>query len=305
LHEVADTAVRVRLLRREQHLLPVQLTRTRAGSPRPVSSTCVEMEGVCVTSGGAILRACTRCSRAISPSSARTRWPSRMTSAAHEEPVDRWGPARTRAATGSSAPASSSRSVGQTARSAQRPGSIVPMSSRPSTRAPCVASREGSAGRHRLRPSRRARRAGLLELVAEVAALVRGRSVDAETDRTRRRGAHGRARHRRRGEGSTSDSARRPCEWRETRDVRLGQVDAVRTPDVVVEPAELGDVFERPTAVELAAVRLLLGRLGEVGMKPEPEPACKRRRLDHEAARHRERRAGRDGDLHARARRGS
>src|SRR5207244_1565696 len=95
---------------------------------------------------GANLRAWTRCSRAISSSSTRTSAPARTTwSPPTYSVLTRWDAERTRPATGSAAPPSSSASVGQTARSAHFPGSIEPMSLRPSNDAPPrVASRSAS-----------------------------------------------------------------------------------------------------------------------------------------------------------------
>ena len=84
----------------------------------------------------------------------------------------------------------------------------------------------------------------------------------------------------------------------------LGEVDAVGAPDVVGEPAEPVEVLDRPAAVELEAVRLLLERLREVGVQRQPEPARERGRLLHQAAGDRERRARRDRQLDARARAG-
>ena len=72
---------------------------------------------------------------------------------------------------------------------------------------------------------------------------------------------------------------------RELGDVRLGEMDAVRAPDVVGEPAEPVEVLDRAAAVELEAVRLLLERLGEVGVERQPEPAGERGRLLHQPAR--------------------
>ena len=80
------------------------------------------------------------------------------------------------------------------------------------------------------------------------------------------------------------------------------EVDAVGAPDVVGEPAEPVEVLDRAAAVELEAVRLLLEGLGEVGVQRQAEPAGERRRLLHQPARDRERRARRDGELHPRAR---
>ena len=70
-----------------------------------------------------------------------------------------------------------------------------------------------------------------------------------------------------------------PVRGRAVRDARAGvahplrlagvEVDAVREPDVVAEPAELLDVLERPHAEALHAERLLVDRLGEVGVQAD------------------------------------
>jgi hypothetical protein len=61
--------------------------------------------------------------------------------------------------------------------------------------------------------------------------------------------------------------------------------------------AHLAEVLDRRAAVELAAVLLFLDRLSEVRVQPKPEPARQLRRLGHQLARDRERRARRDRDL--------
>ena len=91
---------------------------------------------------------------------------------------------------------------------------------------------------------------------------------------------------------------------RELRDVGLREVDAMRAPDVVGQPAEPVEVLDRAAAVELDAVRLLLERLREVGVEGQPEPAGERGRLLHQPAGDRERRARRDRELHAGSRAG-
>ena len=140
----------------------------------------------------------------------------------------------------------------------------------------------------------------LLDLEEEVAALVRGGAVDAEADAdarvehvAHRRDAGAEPQVRGRAVGDARAGAREP------RDVALREVDAVGAPDVVREPAEPVEVLDRAAAVELEAVLLLLERLGEMGVQREAEPARERRRLLHQAAGDRERRARRDGQLHA------
>ena len=242
-----------------------------------------------------------RCSRAISSSSALTRRPSRTTSspptyqavdpvrgredergdeilgAAELEPVD-----------------PPDREVGALARleradvvSAEHGGAAA------------GAERERVADGHRLRPAAAAGdEQRLLDLEEEVAALVRGGAVDAEPD------AHVRVEelaHRRdpgaepqvRGRAVRDADAGRA----EAPDLVVAQVDAVRAPDVAGEPAEPLEVLDRRAAVELAAVRVLLDRLGEVRVQRQAEPARERGRLLHQPPRDRERRAGSDREL--------
>ena len=54
----------------------------------------------------------------------------------------------------------------------------------------------------------------------------------------------------------------------EPRDLAVGEVHAVREPDVVAEPAELLEVLDRPHAELLEAERLLLDGLGHVRVQP-------------------------------------
>ena len=163
--------------------------------------------------------------------------------AADVEPVDAVRRRRGRGRRpGSSAPPSSSPSVRQTAKSARLPGSSEPMSSRPSTAAPPrVPSRSASRAVIAVRAAAAARdEQRLLDLEEEVAALVRGRAVDAEPDADARveQLAHGRD------AGAEAQVRRRAVRdadavSAERRDVVVGEVDAVRAPDVVREPAEL------------------------------------------------------------------
>ena len=71
----------------------------------------------------------------------------------------------------------------------------------------------------------------------------------------------------------------------EARDLALGQVHAVREPDVVAEPAELLEVLDRPHAEQLQAERLLLDGLGHVRVQPHAARAGELRRLGHQLAR--------------------
>ena len=90
----------------------------------------------------------------------------------------------------------------------------------------------------------------------------------------------------------------------EARDLGRGEVDAVRAPDVAVEPAERVEVLDRRAAVQLLAVRLLLDRLGEVRVQVEAQAARELGRLGHQSSGDGERRARRDRDLDPRARPG-
>ena len=105
----------------------------------------------------------------------------------------------------------------------------------------------------------------LLDLEEEVAALVRGGAVDAEPD------AHAgveQVAHRRdaRAEAQVRGRAVRDADagLREQGDVGRRQVDAMRAPDVPGEPADALQVLDRAAAVGLAAELLLVERLGEV-----------------------------------------
>ena len=68
----------------------------------------------------------------------------------------------------------------------------------------------------------------------------------------------------------------------EPADIAAVQVDAVRTPDVAGEPAELLEVLDRAAAVKLLAISLLLGRFGQVRMERKLEPARQLGRFRHQ-----------------------
>ena len=70
----------------------------------------------------------------------------------------------------------------------------------------------------------------------------------------------------------------------EASDLGVGEVDAVRAPDVVREPAEPLEVLDRRAAVELAAVRLLLDRLREVRVERRARAAARAPRTPPSAA---------------------
>ena len=178
------------------------------------------------------------------------------------------------------------------------------MSSRPSTAAPPrVPSRSASRAVIASAPPRpRATSSACLTSEEEVAALVRGRAVDAEADPHVRvqQVAHA-ARRPRRAAGSTSGSARRRRRCAPNcRDVVVGEVHAVRAPDVVGEPADAAR-GTRPACSRRAR-----------GSSPPPRPsprgacaaagrACRASSADSSISsrRDRERRAGRDRDLDA------
>ena len=71
----------------------------------------------------------------------------------------------------------------------------------------------------------------------------------------------------------------------------------MRAPDVVSEPAEVGEVLDGRRSVQLHAVRLLLAGLGEVRVQRETSPAGELGGLRHQPLGNGERRARCDGDL--------
>src|SRR5438093_7222831 len=124
--ELDDAAVLVGLLQGELLLAAVEADLETGSRP-----SLLRVEDVC-RDHGLNFSAWRRCSCAISCSDARTSSPSRTTSSPPTSSRStRCGAERTSPATGSRAPASSSTSLRQTARSAQRPASIAPTSSRP------------------------------------------------------------------------------------------------------------------------------------------------------------------------------
>ena len=118
--------------------------------------------------------------------------------------------------------------------------------------APACPEPERLAGAERLRT---AARAGdeqcLLDLEEEVAALVRGRAVDAEPDPDVRVDQIAHARDARAEPHVRRRTVRDPDVVRaELRNVIVRQVHAVRAPDVSREPAQLFGVLDGPAAVE-------------------------------------------------------
>ena len=215
------------------------------------------------------------------------------------------GPANTSAATRSSAPPSSRPSVRQTAKSACLPGfqgaDVVATEHGRATASP--EPQRVASGHRRPTAATAGHEQRLLHLGEQIGALVGRRAVDTETDPdarvdevSHRRDAGTQAEVRGRAVRDTRPGLREPG------DLAGRQVDAVGAPDVAVEPAEPVEVLDGRAAVQLAAVRLLLDGLGEVGVEGQAEPPRERRRLLHQPSRDRERRAGRNRDLDARTR---
>ena len=92
----------------------------------------------------------------------------------------------------------------------------------------------------------------------------------------------------------------RPCSA-EPANLGLGEVDAMREPDIRGQPARLFQIVHRAAAKSLLAIGRLVPRLGDVGVKPAAMAARQRRRLRHQFPRDGEGRAGREGDLDHRA----
>ena len=88
---------------------------------------------------------------------------------------------------------------------------------------------------------------------------------------------------------------------REPLDLAVIEMDAVREPDPFVEPAAILEIIERPAFVELFAERVLVLGLGEMGVHANVQTRRQLRRPPHQRRRHRERRTGRERDLHHRA----
>ena len=70
----------------------------------------------------------------------------------------------------------------------------------------------------------------------------------------------------------------------EARDLALVEVHAVREPHVVAQPAEPLEVLDRAHAEALEAERLLVDRLGQVGVQADAAPPREHRRLGHQLA---------------------
>src|SRR4029078_2752804 len=95
----------------------------------------------------------------------------------------------------------------------------------------------------------------LLDLQEEVAPLVRGRAVDAEADahaRVAQRPPRGDARAEAEVRGRTVRHAR-SCAA-EPRHLVVGEVHAVRAPDVAIEPAEPVEVLDAAAALHRRAI---------------------------------------------------
>ena len=74
------------------------------------------------------------------------------------------------------------------------------------------------------------------------------------------------------------------------------EVDAVREPDPLVQPAALLEVVDRPAAEMREAVFVLVAGLAEMGVEPAVVALGEAGRVDHQPLRHGERRAG--GERH-------
>src|SRR6266516_6919062 len=162
--------------------------------------------------------------------------------------------------------------------------------------APC-AEPQGLADIHCLRAATGARdEQGLLDLDEEVAALVRGRPVDTESDPyiCIEQLAHPRDS---RPESHVGGGAMRDAHALRTErlDVVVREMHAVRAPHIACEPADLLEILDGRAAVEVAAVVLLFDRLGEVRVQPQSELTGQVRRLRHQLPGDGERRAGSNG----------
>ena len=221
------------------------------------------------------------------------------------EPVDAKRRREHEPSTGSSAPPSSSPSSRPNGEVGARcPARSTPMSSRASTAAPPrVAIRSASRAVRAVGPPRP--RATSSACLTSKQRSLRSFEAEPSTPRPTRTPASSIART-----GATPAPRRRlevgqcatPVPVAAKRcDLRLREVDAVRAPDVAVEPAEPVEVLDGRAAEALAAVLLLLDRLGEVRVELQAELARELGRLRHQVAGDRERRARRDGELDARA----
>jgi outer membrane protein assembly factor BamD len=131
----------------------------------------------------------------------------------------------------------------------------------------------------RLRPAPAARdEQRLLDLEEEIAALVRRGSVDAQAD------LHAGVEHLAHGGDARAQAEVRGgavghahSMLREARQLVGTHMDAVRAPDIVCQPADVGEVLDRRAAVALAAELVLVGSLGQVGVQLQAESARERR----------------------------
>src|ERR1700737_2859765 len=130
---------------------------------------------------------------------------------------------------------------------------------------------------------------GLARFGEQVAAVVRGRSVDGETDLDSGidhlaawRKARAEAPVRGWTPGHTGPGRRHPA------DVRAIHVHAMRHPPPRPENAERVERLERPAIEGRFAVALLVQRLGNMGVESDVAPAGERRRLAHQPLRDRE-----------------
>ena len=88
--------------------------------------------------------------------------------------------------------------------------------------------------------------------------------------------------------------------FREPCDLRVVEVNAVRQPDTLVEPAYLFQVIERPAAVVMKTVIVLIAGFSQVGMEKTIVLLCESGAIDHQLAGHIEGRTRRQRDAQER-----
>ena len=180
------------------------------------------------------------------------------------------------------------------------PGSIEPMSSRPSTAAPPRVPRRSASRAVSAAGPPRARATSSACLTSKSRS---PRSFDAEPSTPRPTGTRASSSSRVRAMpaprrmfdvGQCATPTLAPPNGRMSSSFRWTQC-AHQTSSR--DPAELLEVLDRAAAVELPAVVVLLDRLREVRVEPQAAPPRELRGFAHQASRHRERRARRDDDL--------
>ena len=93
--------------------------------------------------------------------------------------------------------------------------------------------------------------------------------------------------------------------FREPRDLRIVEVNAVRQPDPSVDPPHLLQIIERPTAVMVKAVIVLVTGFPQMGMEKTIMLLGERRGIHHQLPGDVEGRAWRQRDVQERAVAGS